>query len=126
MGVQCLTVLTTSLHAQPAIPLFPLGLKLITPLVLAVVCLTPAPAVEPPPSAAEKAGTLFIVGGGHLPDSIPGRFVELAGGKDARIVIIPTASALADQPHLLPTYAYFKAQTVKSVALLHTRDRTRA
>jgi len=127
MGVQCLTVLTTSLHAQPAIPSFPLGLKLIPPLVLAVVCLTSAPAAEPSPSAAAgKAGTLFIVGGGHLPDSIPGRFVELAGGKDARIVIIPTASALADTPHLLPTYAYFKGQPVKSVALLHTRDRDRA
>src|SRR5260370_16092799 len=42
-------------------------------------------------------GTLLIVGGGKLPEPIRRHFVNLAGGKNARIVIIPTASNKADQ-----------------------------
>ncbi|HQZ68251.1 MAG TPA: cyanophycinase, partial [Planctomycetaceae bacterium] len=37
------------------------------------------------------SGALVIVGGGSMPDDIVARFVELAGGKDARIVVLPTA-----------------------------------
>ena len=34
-----------------------------------------------------------IVGGGRIPDEIADRFVELAGGAAAKIVVVPTASA---------------------------------
>jgi cyanophycinase len=61
-----------------------------------------------------------------MPDSLRSQFVELAGGKDARIVIIPTASVLAEQPQRLTSLTYFKSQNVKSVELLHTRDRKTA
>ena len=37
------------------------------------------------------SGALLIVGGGNLSDSIILKFIELAGGKDAPIVVIPTA-----------------------------------
>ena len=50
-----------------------------------------APAVAP--AAARPAGTLLIVGGGPAPAEIPRRFVELAGGAGARIVVFPMASA---------------------------------
>jgi cyanophycinase len=78
--------------------------------------------------AAEPAisGTLLIVGGGPLPDAIRSHFVELAGGKNARIVVIPTASNKADKPNQIETYLRFKAMDVKSVQLLHTRDRKKA
>ncbi len=36
-------------------------------------------------------GALVIVGGGSMPEDVVARFVELAGGKDARIVVLPTA-----------------------------------
>src|SRR5579872_6924617 len=36
-------------------------------------------------------GSLVICGGGALPDSVRDKFIELAGGKKARLVIIPTA-----------------------------------
>ena len=49
----------------------------------------PAPA----PAVARPAGTLLIVGGGPAPAEIPRRFVELAGGAGARIVVFPMASA---------------------------------
>ena len=38
-----------------------------------------------------KQGSLVIVGGGGMPQSIVDRFVELAGGKNAHIVVLPTA-----------------------------------
>ncbi|MEP1095167.1 MAG: cyanophycinase [Cyclobacteriaceae bacterium] len=37
-------------------------------------------------------GTLVVVGGGTRTPGIMGRFIELAGGVDANIVVIPTAS----------------------------------
>jgi len=46
----------------------------------------------------EKTGHLVICGGGELPDSVGSRFIELAGGAAARIVVVPTASASADGP----------------------------
>ncbi len=36
-------------------------------------------------------GSLVIVGGGGMPKSVVDRFVSLAGGRDARIVVLPTA-----------------------------------
>ncbi|MGE3803985.1 MAG: cyanophycinase [Gemmataceae bacterium] len=70
-------------------------------------------------------GALVICGGGKLPDEISDRFLELAGGNKARLVIIPTASIKADQPELLPTYNYWKARKV-AVDLLHVPDRKKA
>jgi cyanophycinase len=69
-------------------------------------------------------GSLVIAGGGALPSIIREKFVELAGGKDARIVIIPTASADADIPEKHPIFMWEGLQqSVRSTALFHTRDR---
>lgn len=38
------------------------------------------------------AGHLFIIGGGPRPSYMMDRFIELAGGKDSKIVIVPVAS----------------------------------
>jgi cyanophycinase len=78
----------------------------------------------PPPRPAEKetTGTLVIVGGGVLPDTIRERFLELAGGKKGRLVVIPTASELADQTRIFRSYNYWKAQGLASVSMLHTLD----
>jgi cyanophycinase len=56
-----------------------------------------------------------------LPDGVRNRFLELAGGKNARLVIIPTAHTRADRLETLASYAYWKAQKVASVTFLHTR-----
>lgn len=47
------------------------------------------PAEPTPPNVA--AGALVIAGGGSLPAEVVARFLELAGGADAPIVILPTA-----------------------------------
>ena len=44
-----------------------------------------------------RPGALVIVGGGAMPDSVRDRFMALAGGKAARLVVIPTASESADK-----------------------------
>jgi cyanophycinase len=74
------------------------------------------------PVEKEVAGSLVIVGGGLLPDSIRERFLELAGGKKGRLVVIPTASALDDQTRIYRSYNYWKTQGLASVSMLHTLD----
>ncbi|HMM34876.1 MAG TPA: Type 1 glutamine amidotransferase-like domain-containing protein, partial [Thermoanaerobaculia bacterium] len=65
-----------------AFSLLPLAAK--APLVLGA---------EPP-----ARGHLVLIGGGEKPPEVMRKFVELAGGKDAPIVVIPTASSEADAP----------------------------
>ena len=65
-------------------------------LVLAFLCLCPRlnaqQAFAPPVEPAQKIhGALVLAGGGSLPDSVYDAFLKLAGGADARLVIIPTA-----------------------------------
>jgi cyanophycinase len=69
-------------------------------------------------------GSLVLVGGGNLPDAVRQRFLELAGGKEARIVIIPSASSNPNAPAL--SYAFWKTAPVKSVRMLHTTSRLEA
>ena len=42
--------------------------------------------------AQNGKGHLFIIGGGNRPDYMVEKIIELAGGKDAKIIIIPMAS----------------------------------
>ena len=97
---------------------------LVLAFVSALAAASVAPATENAAGLApgETAGALVIVGGGGLPDVVRDRFLELAGGKLARLVIIPTASNRADRPELLKSFAFWKAQNVASVQVLHTRD----
>ncbi|CCH52830.1 cyanophycinase [Fibrisoma limi BUZ 3] len=70
-----------------------------------------------------EKGALVIVGGGAMGPEIWGRFIELAGGQNANIVVIPTAgedssivsSGDRDKNRLLDF-------GVKQVTVLHTRD----
>ena len=64
-------------------------------LLWTAACAT-APAAKPgEPSGAPK-GHLVIVGGGDIPDEVLDRFLVLAGGRDARIVVFPMASQYPD------------------------------
>jgi cyanophycinase len=82
------------------------------------------PKPEPPPRAWENdiAGSLVIVGGGDLPDVIRDRFLELAGGKKGRLVVIPTASERCDRMHYYPGFKYWQTQGLASVSMLNTLD----
>jgi cyanophycinase len=74
-----------------------------------------------------QPGSLVIVGGGRIPDEVRDKFMDLAGGKAAKLVIIPTASASADKKedeegYLEPWRKYSPAR----LTLLHTRSRVQA
>jgi cyanophycinase len=70
------------------------------------------------------SGTLFIVGGGRLSDTIVERFVELAGGPDASIVFVPTAGGADSYPDNLADF--LRSGGAKRVTLLHTNNRDTA
>jgi cyanophycinase len=90
-------------------------------------------------SSGPDKGVLIVDGGGTT-DLVKDRFVELAGGKGAHIVVIPTgASALRfgpentilnpDWPRERPEWSAYQAYLktwlgVENVTVLHTRDRT--
>jgi cyanophycinase len=82
---------------------------------------------DPPVQNGEKlSGALIMVGGGTLPDAARTRFLELAGGKKARIVLVPTASSEAETAPAEEWLADWKKLGPASVVLLHTRNRTEA
>ncbi len=70
-------------------------------------------------------GALVLVGGGVLPDEVVGRFVRLAGGEKARIVVVPSANEEPDLENW-PDVTRFTNAGADRVALLHTTDRDRA
>jgi cyanophycinase len=69
-------------------------------------------------------GTLVIVGGAMQDPAIVKRFIDLAGGPDASIVIIPTASE--DDEHYDNYWSGLKQWRdagARNLTVLHTRDR---
>ncbi|MFO0848722.1 MAG: cyanophycinase [Gemmataceae bacterium] len=81
----------------------------------------PFPPVSPADPVVPK-GALVIVGGGGLPNEVVERFIELAGGKDAPLIVVPTAQddpLAADHPEA----RLFKRHGMADVTVLHTRDR---
>lgn len=67
-------------------------------------------------------GSLMIVGGGGMPPGLMKKFVELAGGAEARIVYVPCAEEedMSSDTRLLEVWTQMGA---KRCSLLHTKDR---
>jgi cyanophycinase len=67
-------------------------------------------------------GSLIIVGGGGMPSGLMQKFVELAGGSDARIVYVPCAEEedMSKDTQLLRAWEKMGAKTC---SLIHTKDR---
>ncbi|MGH7502096.1 MAG: Type 1 glutamine amidotransferase-like domain-containing protein [Longimicrobiales bacterium] len=100
-----------------------------TPVTLAAVViglmspfLVPLP-VSAQPQIGPSTGALIIAGGGRLDSEITDRFLDLAGGKSARIVVIPTAGEQDSFPTDWSGTELFRDAGVASVTVLHTRDR---
>jgi cyanophycinase len=72
-------------------------------------------------------GALVLCGGGALPEAVREAFVKLAGGKEARLVIIPTASDSGEEEEdAAEVGAIWKRHGVGTIATLHTRRREEA
>lgn len=67
-------------------------------------------------------GTLVVVGGAARSSEIYDKFIELAGGKDAKIVVIPTAGGQERYPTNWGGLSVFHSHGVSNVVLLHTYD----
>jgi cyanophycinase len=80
-----------------------------------------APVVKGP-----EHGTLIIAGGGKLGPEILGRFIKLAGGPSAEIVVIPTAGGEAKYGPDCDCLKIFKELGATNLTILHTTDRKEA
>jgi len=68
-------------------------------------------------------GALVIVVGGRVGPEILTRFVDLAGGRTAPLVVIPTANGADSYPSDWPGLKMFKDFGVTNITILHTTDR---
>lgn len=76
------------------------------------------------PEIGPKNGSLVIVGGGRLSDKIIDKFIELAGGKDAPMVLIPTAGGAKSYPDSRGDLLRKRGAT--NVTVLHAKDKATA
>lgn len=83
-----------------------------------------------PPALAQSGparGSLVIVGGGRVGDEIYDRFIDLAGGVDAPIVVIPTAGENDEEYNeFYGGLTGFRRAGAGKLTVLHTRDRNEA
>jgi len=69
-------------------------------------------------------GSLVIVGGAMRDTTIFNKFIELAGGKDANIIVVPTAGTdTVTQEMMDRSKEYWTSRGVNNVKVLHTKDR---
>lgn len=101
---------------------------------LALLLLSPLPGVLaqkatelPPIDPQGIRGSLVIVGGGNIPDVVRQRFLELAGGDQGNVVLVPTASAAADKAgQAQESIDFWSKHTKATLAVLHTRAKNSA
>jgi len=85
-----------------------------------------AEALQKPPVPRVPQGSLLLVGGGELPKSLLEHFIAQAGGNDAPIVFIPTASETEPDQRIPIDFKLLQATGAKNLTMLHTRDRLAA
>lgn len=73
-----------------------------------------------------KRGALVIVGGAMKDTAIMERFIELAGGRKAPIVVIPTAGDGDDYDDFDRGARRWRKLGVENVTVIHTKDRNEA
>src|SRR4029077_11247901 len=74
-------------------------------------------------------GTLILIGGGSMEGTgILEAFLRLAGGKDVRLVVVPTAEGNKNKDGSVRGYnevdvvAFWKKRGIKHVRMVHTHD----
>ena len=82
-----------------------------------------SPAAETVGPAAPISGTLFVCGGGKVPEAALAKFIELAGGQNAYIVVVTTASETADTAAVESRLEFWKSKPLAEMSILHTRSK---
>lgn len=93
---------------------------------VAALVFAAAPAQAAQQVRGPDTGTLIIAGGGKLGPEIVGRFIALAGGPSARIVVIPTAGEDTAYGPDCDCLKMFRALGATNLTVLHTRDKAQA
>jgi cyanophycinase len=81
---------------------------------------------RPDVTVGPARGALVLAGGGQLGAEILQRFMELAGGANARIVVIPGASDQDSFPTDWGGFEPLRSVGATNITVLHTRDRAEA
>jgi cyanophycinase len=88
---------------------------------------SPAGAQQPqaagPPQVGPGHGSLVVVGGNMHDPAIYRRFIELAGGPDAPIVMIPTAGGGEEYDEFYEGLIPWRENGARNLIVLHTLDR---
>jgi cyanophycinase-like exopeptidase len=93
---------------------------------LAVLALTALSTQAAPVVKGPEHGTLIIAGGGKLGPEVLGRFIKLAGGPSAEIVVIPTAGGDKTYGPDCACLKIFRELGATNLTVLHTLDRKEA
>jgi cyanophycinase len=98
-------------------------MKYVVFLLLAAVTLNwEQSRAQPAQTTGPENGTLIIIGGGRVPDEIMNLFAEKAGGEEAKIVVIPTASVTGGTIDTTRWTEYFGRFGLNDVRIMHTSD----
>ena len=81
-----------------------------------------APAPSGAPRVGPASGAVVVVGGGQQGPEVLGRFIELAGGPEALIAVVPTAGGDSIDPNADGSRA-FRAAGARNVVVYHTASR---
>lgn len=84
----------------------------------------PLPAQSP--TTGPSTGSLVVVGGGGAGDEILLKFIELSGGMDSPIVVIPTAGGRPSYDQNAGVSKALRRLGAKDVKVWHTYDREKA
>lgn len=95
-------------------------------LLIILLILAAVAAFAHPPQRGPQKGSLVVVGGGRVGSDIMDRFLQLAGGANARIVYIPTAAEDRRDGRPLTPADDSPLAKMTSLTVLHTRDRQEA
>jgi cyanophycinase len=98
-------------------------------LALQTACSRSQPALASAPAAVTAGpphGTLVIAGGGRIGPEIVARFLELAGGPAAPIVVIPTAVGDSAYPPDWSGAQFLRDGGATNLTILHTGSRDEA
>ncbi len=94
---------------------------LVLPLLAAATFAAPPPSL-PAQQVGPANGSLIVAGGALSDPAVFARFVELAGGPAAPIVIIPTAGGGDDYDQFFSGRRAFERAGATNIVILHTYD----
>jgi cyanophycinase len=96
--------------------------SIITLLTLAMAMLSVAASNCTSPYVGPASGSLLIIGGGTLDDSLYQKFINLSGGPDVPLVVIPTADGAPSYDQNFSIAVTLRQLGATNVTVLHTYD----